>query len=102
MTTDSSPADENVFAAILVNPFESLTVRKLSQPKNTDSPSEMTLSVIQADLRPSHCQNAAEPMLVTPFGMLTDVKAEYENALSPIVLRLVGKVIDLSDLQPEL
>ena len=100
MTTDSSPADENVFAAILINPLESLTVRKLSQPENTDSPSEMTLSVIQADFRPSQDLNAYEPMLVTPFGMLTDVKAEPENAPSPIVVRLVGKVIDLSDLQP--
>ena len=45
-------------------------------------------------------EKASSPIVVTLFGMVTEVNLQYLKASSPIVVTLLGMVTEVRELQP--
>ena len=61
----------------------------------------VTLFGIVTDVRPEQPKNAPSPMLVTLFGIVIDVRPQSENANLPMLVTLLGIVTDVRRKQPE-
>ena len=69
---------------------------KLEQFRNTSFPMLLTESGIVIDVNGQKA-NAAFPIFVTPFSIVTDVKLKHHpNAVSPMLVTEFGIVIDVN------